>query len=137
MPLLLPVECVAEVLAQPEIDPLQDARAKWMRGHVNWRNQRLPVISYSSLQDDKLDEPDTSEPLLVVLNPIPSAARKVYSALLCYGKVQQLSVDASISTTEPVNRAVNKRYVESVVRVDDSDFIVPKLGALGVAFSYF
>ena len=136
LPLLLPVECVADVLAEPEIDPLEDARANWMRGHVNWRNQRLAVISFSALQDDRLNETNKEDPLLVVLNPIPSAARKVYSALLCYGQAQQLSVDTSISTAE-LTDSIDKRYVESVVRVDESDFIVPKLSALGVAFSYF
>lgn len=136
LPLILPVECVAEVLAEPEVEPLEEARANWMRGHVNWRNQRLPVMSYASLQDDQLDESKQKQPLLVVLNPIPSAARKVYSALLCFGSVKQLAVDTSVVAAE-LPETLDKRYVESVVSVGDSDFIVPKLGALGVAFSYF
>ncbi len=136
LPLLLPVECVAEVLVNPEIEPLADARASWMLGHVTWRNQRLPLMSYASLHDAKLDESDLKKPLLVVLNPIPSAQRKVYSGLLCFGSVKQLSIDASITTAEVPNGA-DKRYVESVVRIGESDFIIPKLGALGVAFSYF
>jgi len=136
LPLLMPIECVAEVLTEPQIDSLDDARAKWMHGHVNWRSQRLPVMSYSSLQDDSLDESSKKEPLLVVLNPIPSAARKAYSGLLCFGGVKQISVDASIEVGE-IPEAMDRRYVESVVSIEGSEFVIPKLSALGVAFTYF
>ena len=63
---------------------MNDAPANWMKGHVNWRNQRLPVLSFSSLQDASIDESRKKKPHLVVLNPIPHAARKAYSGLLWY-----------------------------------------------------
>jgi len=51
LPMILPVECVAEIAAKPEIEALKNAPAKWMNGHVNWQNQRIPVLSYSELLD--------------------------------------------------------------------------------------
>ncbi len=138
VPMLLPVECVAEVLAKPEVEALEDARAAWMRGHVNWHNQRLPVMSFADLHTS--NEPktakDQSDSLLIVLNPVPNAARKAYSALLCFGEVKQLSVDDSVSMAE-LPDGLDKRYVEAVVTIEDSPFVIPKLDALGVAFSYF
>ena len=82
MPLLLPVETIAEVVAKPQIEALQNAPASWMKGHVNWRNQRLPVLSYAGLHDSKLKDKSTKakDSLLVVLNPIPNAARKTTPA---------------------------------------------------------
>lgn len=136
MPMLLPIECIAEVIAKPEIESLEKAPANWMRGHVNWNNQRLPVMSYAALHDASLDESKKRKARLVVLNPVPDAVRKAYSAFICYGDVQQVSVDASIIFGE-VPDDVDRRYVDAVVKVGKQDFIVPKLTAIAVAFSYF
>lgn len=136
MPLLLPVECVAEVVAKPEIDKLEAAAASWMRGHVNWQNQRLPVMSYAGLLDTELDESRKRKPLLVVLNPIPNAARKAYSGLICYGEVKRITVEPDLEFGDlPTN--ADKRYVDAIIKLGKKEFIVPKLAALSVAFSYF
>ena len=72
----------------------------------------------------------------MVLNPIPDAVRKAYSGLLCFGGVQRVSVDSEISFGDiPDN--LDKRYVDAVVQSKNQQFIIPKLAALGVAFSYF
>lgn len=138
MPLLLPVETISEVVAKPEVEMLENAPASWMRGHVNWRTQRLPVLSYDGLHDaafkSKSDQADDS--LLVVLNPIPNAARKTYSGLHCHGEVKQITVEPNMEFGE-VPEDMDKRYVEAVVKIGDTNFIIPKLVALGVAFSYF
>ena len=78
MPLILPLECIAEIVAKPAVEPLNDPTHSWMKGHVNWRNQRLPVLSFSSLQDSNIDESREKKPHLIVLNPIPNSTRKTY-----------------------------------------------------------
>lgn len=135
-PLLLPVECVAEVVAKPEIDKLENAPAKWMQGHVNWRNQRLPVMSFAGLLDPDLDESKKRKPILVVLNPIPNAARKAYSAILCYGDVKKVAVEPDMEFGDSPSGG-DRRYVEAIIKIGDAEFVVPRLTALGVAFSYF
>lgn len=134
-PILLPVECVAEVVNNPVVESLSKAPASWMKGHVNWRNQRLPLISYSSLLDGQLNESTHKKTSLVVLNPIPDAARKSYSGLICNGEVDTISVDSKMKYTE-IPKEVDKRYVESFVRIAKKDFIIPKLESLAVAFTY-
>jgi len=136
MPLILPVECVAEIAAKPAVDPLNDAAANWMKGHVNWRNQRLPVLSFSSLQDSDVDESRKKNPHLVVLNPIPHAARKAYSGLLCYGDIQQITVEPNLAFAE-LDEDIDRRYIDGIIEMGKKNFIVPKLAALGVAFTYF
>jgi len=135
-PLLLPVECVAEVVAEPVVDALENAPAKWMQGHVNWRNQRLPVMSFGSLLDPDLDESKKRKSILIVLNPIPNAARKAYSGMLCYGEVKKIAVEPDIEFGDSPSGG-DRRYVEAVIKIGDVEFIVPRLTALGVAFSYF
>jgi len=138
MPLLIPVETVSEVIGKPEIEALENAPASWMKGHVNWRNQRLPVLSYAGLHDAKMKDKSEAEDdaLLVVLNPIPNAARKTYSGLFCHGEVKRITVEPNLEFGE-IPEKMDKRYVEAVVKVGDSEFVIPKLVALGVAFSYF
>jgi len=134
--MILPVESVAEIAEKPEIEVLNNAPAKWMNGHVNWQNQRIPVLSYSVLQDSSLDESRKRKPHLVVLNPIPHAARKAYSGLMCYGDIQQITVEPNMEFADEEGK-IDRRYVDGVIRIGKKEFIVPKLAALGVAFSYF
>lgn len=136
LPLILPVESIAEIVAKPVIEPLTETRANWMLGHAKWRNQRLPVMSYGGLHDPKLDDSKKRNPVLVVLNPIPNAARKAYSAILCHGEVEQLAVQPDMDFGD-VPAKVDRRYIEAVIKSGETDYIVPKLDALGVAFSYF
>ena len=136
MPLMVPVECVAEIVAKPIIEKLESAPASWMQGHVNWRNQRLPVMSYSGLHNPELDESKKRKPLLVVLNPVPGAARKAYSALLCFGDAKKIAVEPNLEFGD-VPDGGDRRYIEAVIKLGGKDFIVPKLTSLSVAFSYF
>lgn len=134
--LLLPTECVAAIIEKPTIDALNEARANWMRGYVTWENQRVPVMSFSALHDANLDESRKRKPFLIVLNPIPEAARKAYTGIMCFGEPQLVDVDASLSNTELPDK-VDRRYIETAVSFAGQNYLIPRLAALGVAFSYF
>jgi hypothetical protein len=136
LPLLLPKECVAEIVKNPAILKLDAARANWMKGHVTWDNQHISVLSYSALHDAELDESNKRNPVLVVLNPIPDAARKAFVGLLCFGKVEEIAVNENIAQLDlPEN--VDRRYIEAAVSIGKIKYLIPKLAAVGVALSYF
>lgn len=136
MPIVLPVECIAEIVAKPKIEKLDSASANWMKGHTRWRNQRIPVLSFAALNDPELDESRKRKPHLVVLNPVPSAARKAYTGLLCYGNINQIDITPSAAITD-IPESVDKRYVEAALKFEKKTMMVPKLPAVSVAFSYF
>jgi hypothetical protein len=136
LPLLLPKECVAEIVEKPEILQLEAARANWMKGHVTWDNQRISVLSYSALHDAQLDESKKPNPVLVVLNPIPDAARKAFVGVLCFGKVEEIAVSDNIEQLQ-IPENVDRRYIETAVSIGKHKYLIPKLAAMGVAFSYF
>jgi len=136
LPLLLPIECVAAVVEKPDVQKLAEAPANWMKGYVTWDNQRVPVLSYSALHDSELDESKKRKPVLFVLNPIPDAVRKAFSGLLCFGKVEKISVDDSMIERDLPDK-VDRRYVEASIEFAETQYLIPKLTALGVAFSYF
>jgi len=136
MPLLLPLECIAEIVAKPAVEPLNDAAESWMKGHVNWRNQHLPVISFSSLHDSSIDESFEKKPHLVVLNPIAKSSRKKYSGLLCYGDIEQVVVDRNLNYAH-LDGDIDLTYIDGIVSLNKKDLIVPKLGALGDQYTKF
>jgi len=136
VPLLLPVECVADVYEKPDIEELKESRANWMRGHVTWRNQRIPVMSYSALHNVSLDESKKRKPQMVILNPVPDAVRKAYSGIICFGSVEKVTVDESAIYCD-LPQDVDKRYVEAAIEFKGTVYLVPRLAALAVAFSYF
>lgn len=135
-PMLLPVECVAEVVAEPVVTKLTKAPASWMQGHVNWQTQRLPVMEFSGLIGASSKPDKQKKPHLVVLNPIPGAARKAYSALLCFGDVKRVTVEPNLEFGD-APAGGDRRYIEGVIKLGEKEFVVPKLTALSVAFSYF
>ena len=136
LPLLLPTDCIADVVAEPQIVPLKSGSADWMKGHTTWSNQRLSVISYDGLLGEDQKIPEGKQANLVVLNPIPEAIRKAYSGIVCNGDIQEVSLDSDIQLVD-LPDGVDKRYVEGTIQASDQTFIVPKLAALAVAFSYF
>lgn len=134
--LLLPKECVAEIVKGAKVEPLRDARATWMKGHLTWNNQRLPVMSYSALIDSSAKEKGKGARNVAVLHPIPDAARKAYSGVSFSGAAKLLTVDQK-ATFVDLPEGVDKRYVDATVEVDGKSYLIPKLVAIGVAFSYF
>ena len=96
----------------------------------------VQVMYYPALHEPSLDVADSADPHLVVLNPIPGAARKVYTSLVCDGEIEEIEIDGS-AVFEEVPEGLDKRYIEAIVMLDEVKYLVPKLDALGVAFSYF
>ena len=136
LPLLLPRDCVAEVVTQPQLHYLENAPVSWMKANLVWENQQLPVISYSLLVDENTLELEDLSLSVVVLNPIPDAARKAFSGIACRGKVDAITVDEDVEFAD-LPEGADRRYIEAVVKISDQHYIVPKLAALGVALSYF
>lgn len=135
LPMILPADCIAEVVVKPTIETLRQAAARWMKGYADWQNQRLPVMQYGALLNNDFDDKADGEVHLVVLNAIPGAARKVYTALLCHGDIAKVSIDDSIESIE-IPEGIDKRYIDAVVKFDNKDFVVPKLSSLAIAFTY-
>ena len=46
--LLLPNSLIAEVIAQPPVEPLHEAPA-WVFGSISWRGHHVPLISFTQL----------------------------------------------------------------------------------------
>lgn len=131
---IVPKSCVADVVAEPELMRLQKATAGWIIGHCLWQHQRLSVLQLDKLLNAKLDAA-VKNAKLVVLTPIAGSARLVYSALLCDGDIKQIDIDESASFADtPAD--LDRRYIEKAIEFQGETYLIPKLPALAVAFSY-
>jgi len=63
------------------------------------------------------------------------AARMAYAGLICFGKLDQIKVDSQAEFAE-LSDNMDRRYVEKVVKIDKKGYVIPKLSALAVAFTY-
>lgn len=131
---IIPQSCVADVVVQPEITRLEKASAGWIIGHSLWQHQRLSVLQLDKLLNAKLDT-SVKRPMLAILTPIAGSARLVYSALLCDGDVKQIDIDSS-ATFIDTPEGLDRRYIEKAVEFQGETYLIPKLPALAVAFSY-
>ena len=136
LPLLLPRDCVAQVVTDPQLQYLEDAPVSWMKANLDWETQRIPVISYSLLVDASAVESEDLGLSVAVLNPIPDAARKAFSGIACRGIVDTITVDQDVEFAD-LPEGADRRYIEAVVKIADQQYIIPKLAALGVALSYY
>ena len=133
--LILPSECIVEVVSDPVITTDASQKAPWMAGYLTWNSQEIPLLCFENLLVADFERPD-SPPVVTILNPIPKAARKTYGALLSFGEVQKIEVASDVD--DVVNpQEIDRRYVEAALALDGSICIVPRLAALGVAFSYY
>jgi chemosensory pili system protein ChpC len=90
--LLLPSVVVAEVLPYNEPEQVSDNQPKWLLGIINWRNQRVPLLSI----EDALSQPHDASSV------------KKYRTVILYGleSTQTMPFYAFISTQVPRTLAV-------------------------------
>ncbi|MEO0367908.1 MAG: hypothetical protein AAF197_03875 [Pseudomonadota bacterium] len=134
-PLLLPNECIAETISEPDLSSIKVGNAIWMRGYVPWNGDEIPLMSFDYLANSDFEEPE-AKPIIAILNPIPKTARRTYGALLCFGESEQVVVEPETETTNIPNE-LDRRYCEMAINHDNTICVIPKLSALGVAFGYF
>ena len=134
-PLIFPSECVAQIITDPELVIDSSQQAKWMAGYVVWNGQEVPLLCFENLVSESFERPDTA-PCVTVLNPIPKAARKTYGAILSFGTVTELAVAANI-TDVGIPAGIDRRYCEAAFEQEGALHLIPRLTALGVAYSYY
>jgi len=132
-PFILPKACIAEWNSDAQIEAINDDKVEWMVGHVNWNDQRIPLIDIQSLIYGKKIK--NKKMWFVVLNPIANAARRSYTALLCPSKPKEIELSSDVIYSESELKS-DKRYVDAMLSWQDKEYVLPKLSSLSVAFTY-
>lgn len=92
--LLLPNVSIAEVVDHTtELEPGNGP--EWLAGYLEWRGQRLPVISYEAANGGTAIFPATGRGRVVVLNTIgPEHSRLPFLALVTQGIPSQTRIES-------------------------------------------
>jgi chemotaxis signal transduction protein len=132
-PFILPKACVAEAVPGDNIESISGKKVEWMVGHVDWNNQRLPIIDLQALiYSEKTPE---DQIWIAILNPIANAARRSYTAVICPGEPQDIEIASQLDYSDSEISA-DKRYIERTLSWQDKDYVLPRLSSLSVAFTY-
>ena len=62
--LVVPSAMVAEIIKRRELAAPADA-PDWLLGHVKWHQERVPVISFESLNDDPIADPASGSRIVI------------------------------------------------------------------------
>ena len=80
---LLPNAAIAEVIVYKETTPIDDA-PEWFLGYIEWREKRVPLISFEAMSGKEVQAPvKTSR--IAVLNTINGNAQLPYVGVLSQG----------------------------------------------------
>jgi chemosensory pili system protein ChpC len=80
---LLPNAAIAEVISYKEVTPLADA-PDWFIGHIEWREKRVPLISFEAISGKEAQKP-VKNSRIAVLNTLNANAILPYIAILSQG----------------------------------------------------
>lgn len=132
MGLLVPNAMVAEIV------PFAGMEAKtkgpdWLLGEVQWRGQKLPLMSFESANGEGMVLPRPGS-RFAVLNAITGAGGRQFYAILVHGNPTKAEfAPGSLEPVEGPDALAVKAYVryqDAILRIPDPDVLEPLLGAL-------
>ncbi len=124
---ILPNTAVAEVVDYREPEALPDA-PDWLLGSVEWRERRIPLISFEAASGAAA-VPATARSRLAVLNTLNGNPDLPYVAVLTQG-IPQLRL-LGVDTVEAVPEAAAGRVsVAAALRLGESLVLIPDLDDL-------
>ncbi len=132
--LLLPNECVAEILPWRRIKPLQGL-PPWCMGILGWRGETIPVVRYELL-NEHVDAKSAQGRCIVVMNRSKLAMGPSFYAFAAEGlpRLLQLTsddVEQSEPLVGPVDTAALKLGTE-LVQIPNLELVEREVLALGI-----
>jgi len=120
--LLLPNTCIAEVVTHQPPEPVDDA-PPWLLGTMDWRGERIPVISFEAANDAGNAEPGRGA-RIVVVNGLSGDDTLPFYAILAAGIPRLLTVDREQLSEDPAP-AQELPLALAYVRVEGEPCVIP------------
>lgn len=132
--LLLPNECVAEILPWRRIKPLQ-AVPSWCLGILGWRGETIPVMRFEVLNEH--EGARTSEGrCIVVMNRAKLAVGPSFYAFAAEGLPRLMQVNAEdLSGSEPLVGPADVAAIKlgtELVQIPNLELVEREVSALGI-----
>jgi len=122
--LLLPNSLIAEVVAQPPVQPLRGKPA-WVLGSITWRGQQVPLVSYTQLVG-AVDRDTTQSVRVAVLRTLGGDPRLPFVALMTQGfpRLTALNPDLIVPVDDGASLPTGER---ARALVGDDVAVIPDL----------
>ena len=120
---LLPNAAIAEVIVYKKPAPIDDA-PEWFLGYIEWREKRVPLISFEAMSGKKVQAPINIS-RIAVLNTINGNAQLPYVAVLSQGipSLVVIPEDGLEDKTDDENR----QAVGGFVDLDGTKAVIPDI----------
>jgi len=132
--LLLPNECVAEILPWRRIKPLQ-AMPNWCMGILGWRGETIPVVRYELL-NDHADGKLAEGRCIVVMNRTHMPMGPSFYAIAAEGLPRLLQINSEdLDQVEPVVGPADTTAIKlgtELVQVPNLELVERQVQSLGI-----
>ena len=122
--LVLPNAAIAEVVVYKEPTPVDDA-PEWFLGYIEWRDKRVPLISFEAMSGKGVEAP-VNISRIVVLNTINGNAQLPYVGVLSQG-IPSLLVVPEGGLEDKAGDNENRQAVGAFIDLDGAEAVIPDL----------
>lgn len=120
---LLPNSAIAEVIGFKEPTPIDDA-PEWFLGYIDWREKRVPLISFESISGKELIAAKKNS-RICVLNTLNGSTQIPYVSILSQG-IPSLAIVQEQGLEDKEN-TLDRTVVGAVVEVGGVEAIIPNI----------
>jgi len=121
---LLPNSAIAEVIGFKESTPIDDA-PEWFLGYIEWREKRVPLISFESISGKELTAAKANS-RICVLNTLNGNAQIPYVGILSQG-IPSLAIVQEQGLEDKENPDENRPAVGAFVEVGGAEALIPDI----------
>lgn len=126
--LLLPNASIAEVIGYQEPEKDQDTK-DWLLGRINWRDYRVPVVSYELAVGGGSNARDRKGSRIAILNTLNGNSKLPYIGLLTQG-IPHLQVVQEKNIIPNTQGGSKSRFVKEYVLVNGEPAAIPDVDEL-------
>ena len=123
---LLPNSAIAEVIAYKNPNPIDDA-PEWFLGYIDWREKRVPLISFESISG-KVFSSAKKNSRICVLNTLNGNAQLPYVSILSQG-IPSLAI-VQEQGLEDKEGSEERPAVAGIVEVGGVEAVIPNIDEL-------
>lgn len=121
---LLPNSAIAEVIGFKQATPIDDA-PEWFLGYIEWREKRVPLISFEVVSGKELATAKKNS-RIAVLNTLNGNAQIPYIGILSQG-IPSLVIVREDGLEEKENTDQSRQAIGAYVEVGGSEALIPDI----------
>ena len=128
--LLLPNAAIAEVVAARQPEPVE-ATPNWFLGRFDWREYKVPVIAFETLNGDIEGEVSINRNgRIAILNTLNGNSRLPYVGLMTQGIPRLQVVQSKALEANPETEDRKTPYISELVMVNGEPVSIPNIDML-------